>query len=132
MGSLDFGKLTTIVLVFLIISFFFGGEIKYWYDHQKDLQFSLSKTVYTIEAFERMDEGERKSILAEVSSLCIRKHYKDNLSCDDTAYWLANSLEDKGVESALAIEWMQRCSDACSTGAKPTSFDDRPGKRTGL
>ena len=132
MGSLDFGKLTTIVLVFLIISFFFGGEIKYWYDHQEDLQFSLSKTVYTIEAFERMDEGERKSILAEVSSLCIRKHYQDKLSCDDTAYWLANSLEDKGVESTLAIEWMQTCSDACLTGAKPTSFDDRPGKRTGL
>lgn len=132
MGSLDFGKLTTIALVFLTVSFFFGGEIMYWFDHRDDLQFSLSKTVYTKAAFDNMDEAERQNLLDEVSSLCVRKHFTDNLSCDDTGYWLANSLEDEGVESDLAIEWMQTCSDGCNKGVKPVMFEDRPGKRTGI
>lgn len=132
MGSLDFGKLTTIALVFLIVSFFFGGEIKYWYDHQDDLKFSMSHTVYTKEDFDSREESEKKMILDEVSSLCIRKHHADKLSCDDTAYWLANSLEDKGVESGLAIDWMQTCSDACLTGERPVTIEDRPGKRKTL
>lgn len=132
MGSLDFGKLTTIALVFLTVSFFFGGEIKYWYDHKEDLVFSLSKTVYTKSDFDSMSDGEKQALLEEVSSLCVRKHYADKLSCDDTAYWLANSLEDEGVESELAIDWMQTCSDACKTGEKPTTPEDRPGKRTNI
>ena len=132
MGSLDFGKLTTIVLVFFIVAFFFGGELKYWYDHQEDLQFSLSKTIYTKADFDSMDSIEKKILLEEVSSLCIRKHFSDNLSCDDTAYWLANNMEDEGVESALAIDWMKTCSDACKTGEKPTTLKDRPGKREGI
>lgn len=132
MGSIDFGKLTTIALIFLTVSFFFGGEIKYWYDHQDDLRFSMSQTIYTLEDFNSREESEKKAILAEVSSLCVRKHYADNLSCGDTAYWLANSLEKEGVESALAIEWMNTCSEGCQTGEKPTTIEDRPGKRTGI
>jgi len=130
MGSLDFGKLTTIVLVFFIVAFFFGSEIMYWFEHREDLQFELSQTVYTKDDFDSMEEGEKQSLLDEVSSLCIRKHYRDKLSCDDTAYWMANSLDDKGVESSLAIEWMQTCSHACKTGKKPILLEDRPGKRT--
>jgi len=132
MGSLDFGKLTTIAFVFLIVAFFFGGEIKYWFDHKEDLVFSLSKTVYTKSDFDSMAGGEKKALLDEVSSLCLRKHFTDKLSGDDTAYWLANSLEDEGVESALAIDWMQTCSDACKTGKKPITLEDRPAKRTGI
>lgn len=132
MGSLDFGKLTTISLIFLIVVFFFGGEIKYWYDHKDELQFKLTNIVYTKKQYEGMEADEKKLLLDEVSSLCVRKHYTDELSCTDTAYWLANSMEDEGIESDLAIEWMQSCSDACKTGKPSPSLQDRPGKRTGI
>jgi hypothetical protein len=132
MGSLDFGKLTTIILIFFIVVFFFGGEIKYWYDHKDELQFKLTNFVYTKQQYESMEADEKKLLLNEINSLCIRKHHTDNLSCTDTAYWLANSMEDEGMESDLAIEWMQSCSDACKTGQASPSLQDRPGKRTGI
>ena len=132
MGSLDFGKLTTLILIFFIVTFFFGGEITHWYTHKDDLQFKLKNVVYTKKQYETMEEGEKKLLLDDVASLCVRKHYTDKLSCTDTAYWLANSLEDEGVESDLAIEWMQTCSDACKTQKAPSSLQDRPGKRTGI
>ena len=78
-----------------------------------------------------MDQDEQKLLLDEVASLCVRKHFADNLSCDNTAYWLANSLEDKGVESTLAIAWMKTCSDACESGKKPVGLEEGPDKRSG-
>ncbi|MBE0498278.1 MAG: hypothetical protein IBX43_03445 [Campylobacterales bacterium] len=132
MGKLDFGKLTTISLIFFIVVFFFGGEIKYWYDHKDELQFKLINLVYTKQQYDDLEADEKKLLLDEVSSLCVRKHHTDNLSCTDTAYWLANSMEDKGIESDLAIEWMQSCLDACKTSKPSSSLQDRPGKRTGI
>ncbi len=132
MGSLDFGKLTTISLIFLIVVFFFGGEIKYWYDHKDELQFKLTNVVYTKQQYESMEADKKTLLLNEVSSICVNKHHTDNLSCTDTAYWLANNMEDEGIESDLAIELMQRCSDACKTGKASPSLQDRPGKRTGI
>jgi len=132
MGNLDFGKLTTIVLAFFVVAFFFGGEIKYWYDHQDDLKFELKNISYTEEHYAKMEEKDKKVLLEEIASLCVRKRYADNLSCDDTAYWLANSLEDEGVESNLAISWMQTCKDACETRKAPPKLEDRPGKRKSL
>jgi len=132
MGNLDFGKLTTIVLVFFIVAFFFGGEIKYWYDHQDDLKFELKNISYTQEHYDKLQESDKNTLLSEVASLCVRKRYADNLSCDDTAYWLANSLEEEGVESELAISWMQTCKDACETRKAPPKLEDRPGKRKSL
>lgn len=132
MGSLDFGKLTTIGLIFMIVVFFFGGEISYWYDHKDDLQFKINNPVYTKKQYEAMEEADKKILLDEVVSLCVRKHHTDGLSCTDTAYWLANSMEDEGIESDLAIEWMKSCSDSCKTRQPPPSLEDRPGKRTGI
>lgn len=132
MGNLDFGKLTTIVLIFFIGMFFFGGEIKYWYDHQDDLQFKLTNISYTQEHYDKMTDEDKNALLSEVSSLCVRKRYADDLSCDDTAYWLANSLEEEGVESDLAISWMQTCKHACETQKAPPKLEDRPGKRKSL
>ncbi len=132
MGNLDFGKLTTIILIFFIGMFFFGGEIKYWYDHQDDLQFKLTNISYTQEHYEKMEDKDKRALLSEISSLCVRKRYADNLSCDDTAYWLANSLEEEGVDSDLAISWMQTCKNACETQKAPPKLEDRPGKRKSI
>ena len=129
MGSLDFGKLTTIVLVFFAVAFFFGGEIKYWYEHKDDLRFSLKNISYTQEHFDKMEEKEQSALLEDVASLCVRKRYTDNLSCDDTAYWLANSLEEEGVESSLAIAWMETCREACETRSAPPVVDETQDKR---
>ena len=116
MGSLDFGKITTIVIAFFIVTFFFGDKLLFWYKHKEDLQFSLSKMVYTKADFNTLEEVDRQAILDEIASVCIRKHHEDKLSCSDTAYWLANSLEKDGVDVDLAIDWMKPCSDACETG----------------
>lgn len=132
MQNLDFGKLTTIVLIAFIIFFFFGGEISYWFEHKNDLKFSPSKIIYTKQEFDEMDEKEQTAALEEIKSICVRKHFTDNLSCDDTAYWLANSLEEEGVEAELAIAWMPACTEACETRKKPVMLDDRPGKRSGI
>lgn len=132
MGNLDFGKLTTIALIFFVVMFFFGGEINYWYDHRDDLQFKLKNISYTEEHFNKLAEKDKQVLLEEVSSLCVRKRYADELSCDDTAYWLANSLEEEGVESNLAISWMQVCKDACETRKAPPKLEDRPAQRKSL
>jgi len=116
MGTLDFGKITTIVLIFFIVSFFFGDKLFFWYEHKDDMQFKLSNIVYTKKDFEAMQAQEQKSLLSEISSLCVRKHHIDGLDCTDTAYWLANSLEEKGIDGDLAIDWMQTCSESCQTG----------------
>ena len=132
MGSLDFGKITTIVLMFFIVAFFFGGEIKYWYEHKDDLQFELKNISYTEEHYAKMEEKDKEALLKEVASLCVRKRYADNLNCDDTAYWLANSLEEEGVESNLAISWMQTCKDACETQPAPPVIDETQDKRKNI
>lgn len=116
MGTLDFGKITTIVLIFFIISFFFGDKLLFWYEHKDDMQFKLSTMVYTKKDFAAMQEKEQQNLLSEISSICVRKHHIDKLDCTDTAYWLANSLEEKGVDGDLAIDWMQSCSESCQTG----------------
>lgn len=116
MGTLDFGKITTIVLIFFIVSFFFGDKLFFWYEHKDDMQFKLSTMVYTKKDFEAMQEQEQKTLLSEISSICVRKHHIDGLDCTDTAYWLANSLEEKGIDGDLAIDWMQTCSESCQTG----------------
>lgn len=116
MGTLDFGKITTIVLVIFIISFFFGDKLFFWYDHKDDMKFELTNIVYTKKDFNAMDPETQTSILGEISSICVRKHHLDELSCADTAYWLANSLEKKGIDAELAIDWMKTCSESCLTG----------------
>jgi len=115
-GNLDIGKLVTIALFLLIGLFFFGDKAMFWYEHQDDLKFSLSKIVYTQDDFNKMEVSEQTAVLAEVATVCINKHHIDKLSCSDTAYWLAHGLENKGVDVDLAIEWMQPCSDACENG----------------
>lgn len=125
MGSLDFGKITTVVIVFFIVSFFFGDKLLFWYKHKEDLQFSLSKMVYTKLDYNKLEEVDQKSILDEIASICIRKHHVDKLNCSDTAYWLANSLEEDGVDVDLAIDWMAPCSIACETGKyDPAVYED--------
>ena len=116
MGTLDFGKITTIILIFFIISFFFGDKLLFWYEHKDDMQFELSTMVYTKKDFEAMQEQDQKGLLSEISSICVRKHHIDGLDCTDTAYWLANSLEEKGIDGDLAIDWMEVCSESCQTG----------------
>lgn len=116
MGSIDFGKIATIVIFIFIGVFFFGDKIMFWYKHKDDMQFSLSRIVYTRADFNVMQTVEQEAVLQEVASICINKHHVDKLSCSDTAYWLAHSLEDKGVEVDLAIDWMKPCSIACETG----------------
>jgi len=116
MGSLDFGKITTIVILFFIGVYFFGDKALYWYNHQDDLKFKMSKIVYTKEDFLDMDKPEKDSVLAEISSLCVRKHAVDKLSCEDTSYWLGDGLEKKGVQLELTMELMKTCIDSCETG----------------
>ncbi len=113
MDKLDFGKLTTIVLIFFIISFFFGEKIFFWYEHKDDLKLELSKMAYTKQDFHNMSLDDQRAILSEIGTFCVRKHHVDQLDCTDTAYWMADSLEAKGVDADLAIEWMTTCSDSC-------------------
>ncbi|HIC42762.1 MAG TPA: hypothetical protein EYO73_00245 [Sulfurimonas sp.] len=115
-GSLDIGKLVTIVMLFFIGAYFFSDKVMFWYEHKEDMSLNLSKTVYTKDDFENFLVDEQQSLLAEVANVCINKHYIDKLSCEDTTYWLARSLEKKGVDTELAIEWMKPCSYACSNG----------------
>jgi len=132
MGNLDFGKLTTIVLFFFAFTFFFGGEAMYWYKHQDDLKFSLTNISYTKEHFEKMEEVDQKALLEEVASLCVRKRHADNLNCADTTYWLADGLEDEGVDIDLVLPLMKTCSEACESRTAPPSLDDRPNKRKSI
>ena len=132
MGNLDFGKLTTIVLFFFAFTFFFGSEAMYWFKHQDDLKFSLSNISYTKEHFDKMEEEERNNLLEEVASLCVRKRYADNINCADTTYWLADSLEDEGVDIDLVLPLMQICSEACDTRKAPPKLEDRPEKRKSI
>ncbi len=113
MEKLDFGKLTTIILGFFIVSFFFGEKIFFWYEHKDDLKLELSKMAYTKEDFYKMSPSDQSTIRREIGTFCVRKHHVDKLDCTDTAYWMADSLEAKGVDADLAIEWMSTCSDSC-------------------
>ncbi|PHR55758.1 MAG: hypothetical protein COA44_09895 [Arcobacter sp.] len=115
-GNLDIGKLITIVMLFLIGAFFFGDKIMFWYDHKEDMPLSLSKVIYTQNDFQKLSSKEQSGLLKEVASVCINKHHIDKLSCDDTSYWLAGSLEKKGVDTQMAISWMKPCSYACENG----------------
>lgn len=115
-GNLDIGKLVTITFLFLIGALFFGDKVMFWLDHKDDMPFSLSKIAYTKNDFNKMELNEQKEILAEIATICINKHHLDELSCSDTAYWLAHNLEEKGVDVDLAIDWMKPCSYACETG----------------
>lgn len=131
MGSLDFGKLTTIALVFFIVTFFFGGEIMHWMEHKDDVPFEVKNMVYTKKHFQSLEAQEQKTILAEISSLCLKKHHKDTMTCTDTSYWFANNLEDEGVDADLAIEWMKTCSEACQTGKYVPDVYEKRNKVTG-
>lgn len=131
MGSLDFGKLTTIVLIFFIISFFFGGKLMYWFDHKDDLQLELKNIAYTKKSYDAMEAEEKMSLLKEISSVCVRKHHVDGLDCTNTAYWLADSLEDKGIDADLAIEWMDTCNQSCQTGKYVPDVYEERNKVTG-
>jgi len=115
-GNLDIGKLITILIAFFIGVFFFGDKIMYWYDHKEDMPLRLSKIVYTKNDFVSLSANEQSKLLKEVATACINKHHIEKLSCDDTSYWLAGSLEKKGVDTELAIEWMEPCSYACYEG----------------
>lgn len=117
MERIDFGKIVMIVILFFVGVFFFGDKVVNWYEHKDDMPFSLSQIVYTKEGFNSIEIAEQEAILSEVTRLCINKHHVDKLNCNDTAYWLAQNLEDEGVELDLAIEWMKPCSLACETGA---------------
>ena len=118
--------ITTIVLFFFIVVFFFGDRLMFWYEHKDDMQLNLSRLVYTKADFEKMEEADKTALLDEISRICIRKHHVDKLNCSDTAYWLAHSLEDKGIDVDLAIEWMTPCTDACENGKyDPSVFVER-------
>jgi len=131
MGSLDFGKLTTIALIFFIIIFFFSDKIIFLYEHKDDLQFDLDVPVYTKKSYDAMEPEEQKDILAKISSICVRKHSIDGLECTDTAYWLANSLEEQGVDADLAIEWMKTCNQSCGTQKYVPAIHEENNKVTG-
>lgn len=115
-GNLDIGKLVTIVMFFLIGVFFFGDKIMFWYEHKEDMPLTLSKIVYTENDFKNLPIKEQQTLLNEVANICINKHHIDKLSCADTSYWLAGTLEKKGVDTDLAIEWMKPCIYACENG----------------
>lgn len=115
-GNLDIGKLISIVMLILIAMFFFGDKVMFWYEHKEDMQLKLSKVIYTENDFQKLSVNEKKTLLKEVADVCINKHHIDKLSCDDTSYWLAGSLEKKGVDTDLAISWMKPCSYACYNG----------------
>jgi len=88
----------------------------FWYEHKEDMPLALSKIVYTQADFQKLSAQDQSSLLKEVANACINKHHIDKLSCDDTTYWLAGNLEKEGVDTDLAIEWMEPCSYACSNG----------------
>ena len=136
-GSLDIGKIVTLVLFFLIGAYFFGDKILNWYDHKEDMSLNLSTIVYTREDFDIMEQTEQKMVLSEIATACINKHHFDKLSCQDTSYWLADSLEKKGVDTNLALDWIKPCRFACESGKfdpilyekmNPTSTDDEKSK----
>ena len=131
MGSLDFGKLTTIALIFFIITFFFGGRLMHWLEHKDDLQLELKNIVYTKKSYDAMEAEEKTSLLTEISSVCVRKHHVDGLDCTNTAYWLADSLEDRGIDADLAIEWMDTCNQSCQTGKYVPDVYEERNKVTG-
>lgn len=111
--SLDFGKITTIVLGFFIVAFFFGPQIKDWYDHKDDYQMGVNQMIYTKQMYETADPEEQAAFLQQIENSCVIKHHKDGLSCSDTAYWLANNLDSEGVDSELAMMVMEPCTQAC-------------------
>jgi hypothetical protein len=119
MERLDFGKVVTIVIFLLVVLFFFGDKAMHMYKHQNDLNFELNNIVYTKKFFDAMEADERETLLSDISNLCVRKHYADELSCTDTSYWLANALEGEGVDADLAGEWMPVCMEACLTQQAP-------------
>ncbi|MDF1880995.1 hypothetical protein JHD50_06705 [Sulfurimonas sp. MAG313] len=98
---------------------FFGDKALVWYDHKDDMGLNLSTLVYTREDFDIMNAADQKTVLSEVATACINKRHFDNLSCQDTSYWLADSLEKKGVDTNLALDWIKPCRFACESG----SFD---------
>jgi len=115
MGNLDISKIVTIILFFFIGMFFFGDKIFSWYQHKDDLQLGLSKLIYTKTDFNNLDTTEKTAFLRETSSACVSKHHVDKLSCMDTSYWLADSLEREGVDKDLVIDLMPSCIKACET-----------------
>lgn len=117
--SLDFGKIVTIVLGFFIVAFFFGGDIKSWYDHKDDYQMGLSQLIYTKAMYDSSEPEEQAAFINEIENSCVIKHHQDGLSCSDTAYWLANTLDEEGVDSELAMFLMEPCTQACETKAPP-------------
>ena len=115
-GNFDIGKIVSIVLFLLIGLYFFSDKVMFWYEHKEDMQLNLSKTVYTQDDFQNLSNTEQSHLLNEVANSCINKHHIDKLSCDDTSYWLAGTLEKKGVDTELAISWMKPCTYACYNG----------------
>ncbi len=128
--SLDFGKITTIVLGFFIVAFFFGPQIKEWYDHKDDYKMGIPDMIYTKKMFDTADPEEQATFIGEIENTCVIKHHKDQLSCSDTAYWLANNLDSEGVDSELAMMLMEPCTNACKSKEMPVSIKESTSKAT--
>jgi len=130
MNNLDFGKVVTIVIAFLVAAYFLGDKALYMYKHQDDLRFNLNHITYTKELFDTMEADEKEILLTEISNLCVRKHYADELTCGDTAYWFANALDAEGVDEELVVEWMPTCTYACQTQAAPLPVPEEKSTNT--
>ena len=117
---MDFGKIITIALLAFIGFVAFGDKIMNFYNHQNDLGFKLNNMVYTTQMFDSMDLQDKELLLADIETLCVRKHHADKINCTDTSYWLANSLTDEGVDNNLIMRWMPTCTNACETQEAPS------------
>jgi len=119
MERFNFGKIFFIIFVFVIVVLFFGRDIIGMYSHVDDMRFNVNNLQYTKKEFYKLESSEQKALIEDISNTCVQKHYADNVSCTDTSYWLASSLEKNGVDSDLVIEWMPFCIEACETRARP-------------
>ena len=119
MQNINIGKTSLVVAVLLLGTLFFTDDIIKLYDHRNDLSLDIRDMEYTKKGFDSMDIEDKTKLVEEISMSCIRKHTIDKLSCSDTSYWLANSLEKKGVEIDLSIEWMSICIKSCETRKMP-------------